>query len=57
MNHERQLGSAVRWTAILTLFGITFAFACAGANGDPAPAAQEAGAPELDPCVDAGAVE
>ena len=57
MTDERRLGSTVRWAAILTLFGVAFVCACAGANGDPAPAEQEAGAPALDPCVDAGAVE
>ncbi|MBX3231398.1 MAG: hypothetical protein KIT84_10670 [Labilithrix sp.] len=31
--------------------------ACAGANGDPAPAAVEAGTVDLVDCVDAGAID
>ena len=57
MDHEKKLGSAIRWMALLTIFGVAFALACAGANGDPAPAAQEAGTPVLEPCVDAGVAE
>jgi len=57
MDQDRRVGTAARWAAIVTFFGVTFALACAGANGDPAPAAQEAGTPEINPCVDAGATE
>ncbi|MBX3196946.1 MAG: hypothetical protein KF894_02215 [Labilithrix sp.] len=56
MDHDKNLGSAVRWTALAALFGVAFALACAGANGDPAPEPPEAGT-ILDPCVEAGAPE
>ena len=57
MDQDKRLGWAVRWLAIVTLFGSAFALACAGANGDPAPEASEAGATAPETCVDAGAME
>ena len=57
MDQDKRFGSAVRWLAIITLFGAAFALACAGANGDPAPEAPEAGAAAPEACVDAGAME
>ncbi|MBX3259826.1 MAG: hypothetical protein KIS78_18205 [Labilithrix sp.] len=57
MDQDKRLGSAVRWLSLAALFGVALTLACAGANGDPAPEAPEAGAPGLDPCVEAGATE
>jgi len=44
---------------VLASMLLALAAACAGANGDPAPAAVEAGTPDpsLINCVDAGATE
>ncbi|HVJ88479.1 MAG TPA: hypothetical protein VM580_01670 [Labilithrix sp.] len=53
MNQDKRFSSAIRWTALALLFGVAFALACAGANGDPAPEPSDAAAP-LDPCLDAG---
>ncbi|MBX3207566.1 MAG: hypothetical protein KF764_21130 [Labilithrix sp.] len=57
MDQDKHLGSAARWLALAALLAGASAIACAGANGDPAPEAQEAGAPSLEPCVEAGAAE
>ena len=54
MNQDTRLSAAIRWMALVSLFGMAFALACAGADGDPAPAPVDAG-PTLDPCLDAGA--
>lgn len=56
MEQDKRLGSAFRWLAV-ALAGAALILACAGANGDPAPAAQEAGTVDINPCVDAGATE
>jgi hypothetical protein len=53
-NRTKILGAALHWLALIAVLS---GLACAGANGDPAPAPQEAGASEVPSCVDAGAAE
>jgi hypothetical protein len=44
-----------RIVLLAALFALASTAACAGANGDPAPVPQEAGAGTIPACDDAGA--
>ncbi len=55
MNRNRYSQRTKRIVLLAAVLTLASTAACAGANGDPAPAPQEAGAGTVPACNDAGA--